>query len=908
MNWYPNSKIDVIVSDHTDYANGSATAFPSNKIKIFVSEPELHSQLNNFEDNLRQLFIHEFTHILNMDTAHGIAEFLRSIVGSSRLFYPNTFLPIWLIEGNAVYEESIDGKNGRNNSTLSEMIIRNDIYYNNIKSISEASSFPRKWPAGSTPYLYGGKFIEFIEKNYKRGSIADYFHENGYNILPWSDNIYPYPFFNNDAKVTIGKTFPEIWSEFIKELKTTQKRKIEKIKSTGLSNYKAISNPGASASNPVYLRNGDIVFSEKSPHQKGVVKKISIDGETSTLCETTGPNSITELKDEEVLLLEVEIFETFSLYNEAFVCADNEKKRITSKLRGKEISAFDSGKKVLFIRNEKGRFELIESDNHFRKEKVILSSDLQLAYPEISPNGKMIVFSVKDRKGFIDLFMIDRLKNEIKRLTDDYHKDITPRWHPNGNKIVFSSDRSGVYNLYELNIVKNKISMLTNLIGGAFFPSVSNKGDEILFLSYEKNGNRVAVTTYPEVQNSNEINSSTVEHSFFSTVRSAQNEMVEIKEYSSLKYLKPSFFWPLILTNEYVPGKIETTWGFIISGQDPLAKHSYILSAGASTTTTNMRFDILYMLSSFYPEILFRYFDDTIFLGEDSFPYKNKNSKSLPFMRDLERSGAVTVAFPFISVGNRHLVSLTYSYEKHILDIYQPDVFTTRSTPTLVKLSPYYSFSNTNRYPYSISSEDGIELNINASYYSKSLGSDLTYYKARSELSGFLPGIFDNNVLMIRVRAAKSNTKSDIKPYNLGRFIKGEDGSVTEDRQWGLRGYPAGIKYGSNLVTFTAEYKFPLFQTDQGYKTFPFKFKDFWLALFADYGDVWTEKMKFRNRIKEFRSSAGVELHTMIDFGYSAGFAAYIGYSKGFNNSGEHQFYFAIGTNYEGAFKAKIER
>ena len=127
INWRPKRKIDVVLVDNTDISNGMATPFPSNLIILNVAKPPPGSMLSNTSDYYRMLFIHELAHILDLDMVSGCMSLTRFFPG--RIWFPNIFQPLWIIEGHAVYQESQNGE-GRNNSTYVDMIIRNDIYFN----------------------------------------------------------------------------------------------------------------------------------------------------------------------------------------------------------------------------------------------------------------------------------------------------------------------------------------------------------------------------------------------------------------------------------------------------------------------------------------------------------------------------------------------------------------------------------------------------------------------------------------------------------------------------------------------------------------------------------------------------------------------------------------------------------
>ena len=57
-------------------------------------------------------------------------------------------------------------------------------------------------------------------------------------------------------------------------------------------------------------------------------------------------------------------------------------------------------------------------------------------------------------------------------------------WLPGGGGIVYASDRTGIFNVYARDLATGRQEQLTNVIGGAFSPSVSPSGDEILYSGY----------------------------------------------------------------------------------------------------------------------------------------------------------------------------------------------------------------------------------------------------------------------------------------------------------------------------------------------------------------------------------------------------------------------------------------
>src|SRR5690349_8289342 len=107
----PSDKTQIVITDDTDYANGSASAYPLNVIRLFAAAPEDLSPLGDYDDWLTELVFHEDTHILHMDQIGGIATVINAIFG--RLYVPNGVAPRWFLEGLAVYEETDTTAGGR---------------------------------------------------------------------------------------------------------------------------------------------------------------------------------------------------------------------------------------------------------------------------------------------------------------------------------------------------------------------------------------------------------------------------------------------------------------------------------------------------------------------------------------------------------------------------------------------------------------------------------------------------------------------------------------------------------------------------------------------------------------------------------------------------------------------------
>src|SRR6185369_15886981 len=129
--WEPGGRTQLVLIDNTDFANGFATALPYNTIYLQVVPPSLSSTLGEYDDWLKSLITHEYTHIVTLDPARGYWKMTRSIFGKpipgsdyvTELFFlvtapANSFLPRWWQEGNATWSETEFSGRGRGSSSF----------------------------------------------------------------------------------------------------------------------------------------------------------------------------------------------------------------------------------------------------------------------------------------------------------------------------------------------------------------------------------------------------------------------------------------------------------------------------------------------------------------------------------------------------------------------------------------------------------------------------------------------------------------------------------------------------------------------------------------------------------------------------------------------------------------------
>ncbi|HSG28531.1 MAG TPA: BamA/TamA family outer membrane protein, partial [Candidatus Krumholzibacterium sp.] len=126
------------------------------------------------------------------------------------------------------------------------------------------------------------------------------------------------------------------------------------------------------------------------------------------------------------------------------------------------------------------------------KKKVAASVSLEstriINSPSLSYDRERLVFSAIDYNGKTDLFLYTFATGEFRRLTDDYHDETHPDWHPDNRHVVFSSDRRDLEPgdrraIYDLDVDSGEIRQVTRGEGKDIDPRYLRDGSGLLFSS-----------------------------------------------------------------------------------------------------------------------------------------------------------------------------------------------------------------------------------------------------------------------------------------------------------------------------------------------------------------------------------------------------------------------------------------
>lgn len=198
----------VIITDTDDSANGYATSYPGNMIVIYRTSPN-DIFYNDMEGWARNVFIHEFTHIVHFNTGKGVNKAIRSIPGI--LYNALIVSPTWYVEGLAMHTETKYGARGRERDVAIEQMVALTAKATNFPSYGVASTIRHTFPFGATRYYYGTRFVVYLTECFGTNAIPR-LHNAHAKRLPMIPPFYAG--FESAFKETFGVSGETLWYMF----------------------------------------------------------------------------------------------------------------------------------------------------------------------------------------------------------------------------------------------------------------------------------------------------------------------------------------------------------------------------------------------------------------------------------------------------------------------------------------------------------------------------------------------------------------------------------------------------------------------------------------------------------------------------------------------------------------------
>jgi Tol biopolymer transport system component len=884
LRWTPVGRTHLVLADVVDAPNGFATPFPYNRMVIYLTPPlEQPFALTGREEWLRLVITHEYAHILHLDTVHGLPRMLRRIFG--RIYFPNLFQPVWVLEGLATHEETRATDGGRGDSTYTDMILRMAVLENRFPTLAQAAIFLDTWPAGEIPYLFGVGFFQHLVEKYGEGLPGDLSENYAGRALPFQ--------VDSTARRTFGSTFKREWRIWQGNLADHyQPLKRNRVKDWPAA--EPLTDEGYRNIFPAISPSGTLIaYSSQTAHRVSTLMLASADGsgqkELMRRFVTSAGAGVSWLPDESGLVyakLERDRFDNleFDLYR--YDLASGRETRLT---RGQRAASPDvsprSGEIVCTVSGiGRSRLALLADDGGL--VRFLTGDDDSHDYfsPRWAPDGERIAVGTRAAHGAFAIHILDAEGRLLAEVPPGQGIESAPAWSPDGGTIFFSSDRSGIFNIYAYRIEEGLLYQVTDVLGGIFSPDVSPDGATLFHARYSADGFNLArlplhpaewrrVQAAPPVMLDEEP-----------TLSGIPAEMkVPGRPYSPWKSLLPHYWFPWIGSDE---DGLQA--GAMTSGTDPLARHQYTAVLLYGTDSGRPAYSLLYQYDGFYPTVQVFAADQAVFHAD----FFRHAGREIDFW-ERRRQAGLDLVFPFSGLWTRHSLIPGYRFQRlSALTATPPDALPP-AEGTLSGVRLRYLFDNSVFPPLAISPEDGRRAELAIHHDASILGSDFSRTRYSLDWREFtnLPWR-RHHVAATRFFAGAA--AGDILPQRAFRVGGDPPGDLLQglDSEFlPLRGYRLNAFRGQRAVLASIEYRFPLANIERGVGNGPFFLRRLHGAAFFEGADAFDSGGP---RLADFRTAAGVETRLDADLGYVLPITLRLVLARGFDQEGEDQFYLSL--------------
>lgn len=548
----PDQKVSFVISDYDDISNGAAY-FYDNKIEIYA--PSMDFDFRGTHNWLRNVVTHEFTHIVQIQTAmkfgRTLPAFYLQLLGYEAerrpdvLYgYPNVIvstpysgfvIPAWFAEGVAQYNR----KELRYDfwDTHRDMILRSYALDGNMLSWDEMSVFGKTSLGNESSYNAGFAFVHYIAQRYGEEKLAQISQNLGSLTEVTIDGA---------IEEAVGKDGREVYDEWRQLLTEDYRSRVAPIQRD--------------------LRGGTLLRSGKddeahegadptvpSGHQRNERLLIPAGAFSGPCCSFNATKGFANLYPSYspdgkhiayVTTKEADYFSQSALY--LIDLGTGEEERIMSGVRT-GVSWSPDGKHLFYGKSTRDnphwsqQFDIYGYDLE-KKEEVRVTHGRRALSPSVSPDGTSLVFVVSsDGTTNLATSAVDGSRFQIITPFVNGEQVYSPRWSPagdrilfdysikdgrdiawvrpdgsdlesivsgvddsrsgvfssNGSRIIFASDRTGVFNLYSRDVETGATFQLTNVLGGAFMPSTNPVGD-IVYAGYTSGGYKLSRLESPK--------------------------------------------------------------------------------------------------------------------------------------------------------------------------------------------------------------------------------------------------------------------------------------------------------------------------------------------------------------------------------------------------------------------------
>lgn len=486
-----NFRIPVIIHNYTTASNGYVAWAPS-RMEIYPTPEQNSIPL----DPNTHLAIHELTHVLQMESLNkGFTKVMSYIAGQQFTGIVSSLLPLWFLEGDAVFSESVLTGSGRGRvpsfqKQLKALMIEKGSVYNYDKIVN-------------------GSYRDFVPDHY----------QTGYQMIAWSySKYYPEmwkkalsltakaPFTLNPVNFSLRKsaslTKKRLFRETFDTLKTLW-TKDDMV--SGSEIYQTLNPPKGknyvSYYSPLLAGNDSIIAIKTSlmdppsfvlirPSEKSE-EKIHIPGYCYPRFISFGKGKLVWVETHSDPRWENRDWSVIKIMD----LKEKTIRQLAGKTRYMSASISPDGNYIAATENminNRNNLLILDAWNGYKLHSVQAPGNASLQRPQWDASGKMlsVIYLTEQGEGILKFSIAD---NSWHTLIEAGNDDIQSSYLRN-DSLFFVSSYSGTDNIYLCKPDKSVVPLTKSRFG---ISDLNLTGYLLLFSDYSSSGNNVSYTTLP---------------------------------------------------------------------------------------------------------------------------------------------------------------------------------------------------------------------------------------------------------------------------------------------------------------------------------------------------------------------------------------------------------------------------
>jgi hypothetical protein len=659
----PSARIDLVVSDQMDFANGFATVFPSPRIVLYPYPPVADLALQRYDRWLRLLLTHELAHVFHMDLARGWWRLGRAVFGRAPAFFPNALLPTWFIEGLAVHYETRLTGGGRAAGSYQAAVVDAQAAEVGALTIDAANAASPRWPGGNRPYAFGGAFFARLTAQHGDSVMERLVRETATAPLP-------YVMLNRALRRAAGISFSRAWREWQLGAPVPQCVGAPVPRCPGASVPRYAGAPLRGLRSPVAPRVSPdgrrVLFVRDDGRDAARIAVLDrTTGALSSLARVNGGLGLAWDTAGGVLAAEYEFSDPYSLRADLFrVGTDGSEHRLTY---GARLSAPDVGPDgtAIAVHTDAGLSSLVRVSAGVVAPLRPAEPGVEWAGPRLSPDGRTIAATMA-HGGNLDVVLLAPSGDSGRAVTSDAAIDQSPAFSLDGAWLLWASDRGGRSQVYATRTAAPGAAWwrVTEEPFGAYAPAPAQ--DSVFFLAYHADGFRLGAVPFDTAQWTRVAPD-------VGGVAAAPGHAAAPPDSASAVLARHGYRpWPALLPKYWLPvgaAQAGGAWaGVYTSGQDALDRHAYSAQVGVGTGSAagTWRADFAYQYAGLSSAVIDAAYSRTegtsdVSAGVTLRRRRYRWSAAARVAAEYERAGARKWAGGAFSVAAAHLIQPVFA-------------------------------------------------------------------------------------------------------------------------------------------------------------------------------------------------------------------------------------------------------